>query len=185
MNKSKLKISAFLLLIFLAGALSGGAIVWKRTTMHSGFPRPEGKGPGFKWPTPDEMANFIMNDWKEKLDLSDQQVEQIKPLVQSGIETVRQIQIKSVEQVREIMSKGDAKVSEFLTPDQKVKFEEMQKERFKFGPGRGGPHGPDGRHGPPGMPPPPDHTIKKRGEAPNGLAPATAPDSAASTNSVN
>lgn len=164
MNKSKLKISAFLLLIFLAGALSGGAIAWKRATMHHRFPHPEGKGPGsFKWPTADEMANFIMNDWKEKLELSDQQVDQIKPIVRSGIEYVRQIQIKSVEQVREAMSKGDAKVSEFLTPEQKNKFEEMQKERFKFGPRRGGPRGPDGHRHPPGMPFPSDqadHTMK-------------------------
>jgi len=167
MNKSKLKISAFLLLIFVAGAMSGAAIAWKRASMHRDFPRPGwNKGGSFKPPTTDEMVSFVLKDWKEKLDLTDEQTRQIQPLLHDGIEYVRQIQMKSVEEVREAMSKGDARVAEFLTPDQKVKFEQMQKERARFGPGPGhhGGHPPGGHDGPPPGPPrmpPPDRQDQK------------------------
>jgi Spy/CpxP family protein refolding chaperone len=146
MSKFKLKIVFGLVLIFAAGALSGGSLAWKKAASRRSFPPPERNRP-----TPAEMSEYILHDWKQKFDLSDDQLTRIRPLLQSGIDQVRQIQVRSVQEVREAMKKSDERITRELSPEQKTKFEEMQRERDKhrlrIGPGHHGPGDPRA-HGP-------------------------------------
>src|SRR5204863_2906771 len=102
MNNSKLKIAAYLLLIFIAGGLSGGAIIWKTGSRQTAVNPPMGHKPP---PGPGAMCDFILNEWKEKIDLTDEQATKVRPILEDGMKEIRALQERSVQQVRETMQK--------------------------------------------------------------------------------
>jgi len=135
MNKTKLKIASYLLLIFVAGAVSGGLIIWKSAGQKGPKP-PQHRGP-------EQMCDFILNKWKEKIDLTDEQITKIRPLLEDGMKEIHTVQEQSVQEVRKLMDKTDSRIAEELSPEQKTKFEQMQREfREKRGPGGPGHRGP-------------------------------------------
>jgi len=141
MNNSRLKIALYLLLIFAAGALSGGSLMRKQAISSQASHGPHGPPP-----SPGKMCDFILNEWKEKIGLTDEQAVRIRPLLETGMEEVRVVQERSVQQVRETMQKTDARIAAELNPEQKAKFEQWQKERDQrrpkhppFVPGHHGP----------------------------------------------
>lgn len=128
MNKPKLTIAAYLLLIFAAGAISGGSVAWHAAkSAKPAFP-PQHRKP----PTEQEFCDHLMKRFTEKLDLTEDQARQIRPLVLASMSEVRQLQEKSVREVKAVMLKTDERIAEFLTDDQKPKLLEMQKEREKW-----------------------------------------------------
>ena len=135
MNKTKLKIASYLLLIFVAGAVSGGLIAWKAggpKGVPPHLPRDQG-----------QICDFILKKWKEKIDLTEEQITKIRPLLEDGMKEIHTVQEQSVQEVRKLMDKTDSRIAEELSPEQKTKFEQMQREfREKRGPGGPGHRGP-------------------------------------------
>jgi Spy/CpxP family protein refolding chaperone len=153
MNKSKLKIAAYLFLIFAAGALSGGSIAWKKRVSAGIHPPSPGQRPA-----PGEMCDFLIHEWRrEGIDLNEEQISKIKPILEVGMKEVRAVQERSVQEVRGTMQKTDNRIAEELTPEQKEKFQEWQRKRDEhrpkhqhFGPGpRGEREGPPPEHAEP------------------------------------
>lgn len=97
------------------------------------------------WMMPPEQWEERM---KERLDLSEDQVKKIQRLTEASrkeitrlIETRRNGPEAVRDSVRALMLKMDTEIKSLLTPEQQKKFEELRKERFRFGPGEFPPPG--------------------------------------------
>ena len=92
---------------------------------------------------------------KAELNLSDAQVQKLKPLLEANMEKMNAVRSDSSlneeqrrEKSHEVRKAGGEEIMAVLNPEQKAKFEEEMKKRRKEGPPGGG--GPEGqRKGPP------------------------------------
>lgn len=150
------KLVLLLVGIFVAGMASGGFVMmrWGRQI----FPPPRHG--------PDEWGPNRLNRLKEKLDLTPEQVEKIRPIMRQDSEELGRIRSSSLAETRKVLDRLEHDVSELLTPEQKTRYDEMNREmrdrlqRLMRGPRSGREHGPG--EPPPGPAP----------EIPNGPPPA-------------
>ena len=116
MNRfSKLKIASYLVAIFLAGGVTGAlvmVVVAKRII--SAQMKPE------------KMADRWCRELETTLKLTPEQFQKIKPIVNDTLDQLRSVM---TEQLSTTISNGNARIAGELTAEQKVKFEQMVKER--------------------------------------------------------
>ena len=115
-NPRTAKIVLYVLLIFLAGVVTGALLAprFGRT-----FMRPPG---------PKQMSRHMLQHLQEGLALTPEQVEQVQPLVE---ETGRDLEAIRRDTTRKVMARVEAshaEISKLLTPEQQAKFEKMKAE---------------------------------------------------------
>jgi Spy/CpxP family protein refolding chaperone len=126
------KLTLLLVGIFLAGAVTGGMVT-------KGYLRKEIA----KRFAPEQMGKDRLAKLTKRLDLTPEQVEQIKPILQRDTaELIRTVRTSFAES-RRIATRMDREISAVLTPEQKAKFDKMIQERRQnvrrmFGGGNGG-----------------------------------------------
>jgi len=103
--------------VFLAGGLCGGALTLRLDKRH----RPPGR-PDFRLDLMERLAS--------DLGLSDAQKEKIRPIVQRTQEETQRLRRENVRDVAALMDRMHADVAAVLTPEQRVKLEELRK-RFR------------------------------------------------------
>ena len=111
----------YLAAVFLAGLAAGGA---------AGFS--VGKRNAFAPPRPQDMASHICERMKSKLHLTPEQVRQIEPLVNETAAELKAVHSTTAERITEIFQTLNQRQAQFLTPEQKVLLEEMERERRQF-----------------------------------------------------
>lgn len=131
---SRAKVVTYLVLIFLAGAIAGGALVQSRPETF-GIGRP----PRHPRPSPEEFANHIWNQMKDRLQLTEEQIPKIEPIFRAGFAEVRLIQEQSVQQVEAIIRTNHQQIAAHLTDAQRAELEKMHGERQNFLKKRSGP----------------------------------------------
>jgi Spy/CpxP family protein refolding chaperone len=112
---SRLKITLYLSAIFLAGAVTGAlilSIAWR----HFMF------GP----PHPDKMAARWCGELQTELNLTPEQVQKIRPIVNDTMDEVR---TSITHQLSTTISNCNTRIAAELTPEQQVKFQKLIKER--------------------------------------------------------
>jgi Spy/CpxP family protein refolding chaperone len=151
------KIVAVLVAIFMAGAVTGGFVAYR-----------VGRERFLQRPGPDQWAPRQLKRLVENLQLTPDQQQQVRPIVRRNMEELAKLRTRSGAEIRTVFERMEHEISEQLTPDQRVKFEQMNKEmrermekaRKPGGDGSRPPrdHPADGPDGPPGdrPPPPPD-----------------------------
>ena len=157
-NGNKTKITVTLIAIFAAGAIAGGFVV-------SAFSERS------RLPALGNLTERQMNRIASELELTDDQIARIMPIVEDVSEEIRSVRHKSMTEFIRLYNDMEKKVTAELTPEQTEIFrerqelrrrraEEMLKRRMdgeRRGPGRMDGAGP--RHGPPlDRPPPLDGT---------------------------
>jgi len=115
---SKLKISLYLTALFLAGVVTGAFL------MHQ-----VGKGIMMKMMRPGAMAERWRHDLEGKLGLSPEQSDKIKPIIVDGMEAFR---TAFHDQMQLSLSNCNARIAVELTPEQRTKFAEVEKEQQEF-----------------------------------------------------
>src|SRR5262245_2418969 len=142
---TKTRIALYLALIFVAGGIAGAGIrsAWQPSRMPPQRPR-------------EDFANHIFNQIRERLALTPEQIEKVEPVFRKGFEDVRAIQDRSLKEVQAAVKRNHEEIGKLVTPEQRQKLEEMDREHEKaFRERRGRRHGPGGPGGPgPGGPPP-------------------------------
>lgn len=135
----------YLLTVFLIGGISGAFI---------------GHGLGlsmaFKPPKGGDISNHLLDRFQSGLNLSTEQVAAVKPLLADLSTQFMQIHEKTGEQIGAAMTRFNGELQKLLTPEQKEKFEAMERERKEWmrkhdnGPPPGPPREPrpDHRDGP-------------------------------------
>lgn len=147
--------------IFLAGGVAGSFL-----TVRFGRHLIE------KRPGPDQWAPARLKFLAEKLDLTKEQQEKLKPILRRDMDELGRIRDSSFEQSRVVFERMERDISAVLTPEQREKLEQLNKQRRErlqkllpkpaYGQGLKGERQPR-REGPPGgpegeppPPPPPD-----------------------------
>jgi Spy/CpxP family protein refolding chaperone len=123
---TRAKIAFYLSLIFLAGAIAGGAVVLS-TPKTFGLSSPP-KRPG----NHEDFANFIWNQMKDRLKLTEAQAAQVEPVFRKGFSEVRDIQERSLQEVEAAIRKNHEEIEVHLTPEQRVELQKMDQERQNF-----------------------------------------------------
>jgi Spy/CpxP family protein refolding chaperone len=143
--------------IFVTGAVAGG-VVAMRYVRHA-MPRHA---------SPEQWGPARLKRLSEQLNLTPDQEEKLRPIVRRDMEDLGRIRASSFTESKRIFERMEHDIAEVLTPEQREKFEQMNRERREhlqrlmmmkepFGEREIGHHGHDGPNAhdepPPGKPP--------------------------------
>ena len=158
---------ALLISVFMAGVLSAIAVTnltapeqtaeWRRGGSDGGWRAgPDGGRPGHPGrgtPADGRREDFMLELLTERLDLDDDQQDQIREIVASREAASREVMEAVRDRLKSVMDSVDAEIRNVLSPEQQEEFARLQEEgretlgrRFRGGP----PPGPPGRGSPPG-----------------------------------
>lgn len=113
MNSRRAQISVFL--VFVLGIVSGAAL------MHLYQLRVQERILN----SPDPLARIVVRQMDRKLDLSDQQEEQIHGIVREIRSDIVNMRREFLPEIVAIMDRGTARIAEVLTPEQRKEFERL------------------------------------------------------------
>ncbi len=128
------KIIASLTAIFVAGAVTGSVLTYQivRNVVRART-------------NPDQWSMHILQDYRTRLDLTDEQVEVIRPKMMMAGRELRLVRSDFSQQLQQILRQANAEIVKELTPEQREQFELLKKEqaqRFRGRPGQMMPAGP-------------------------------------------
>ncbi len=115
---SKWKIGLYLSALFLAGVVTGAILtaqIGKRMMMKATRPR--------------AMAEHWRHDLEGRLGLTAEQSQKIEPIIMDGITNFGSV---LCDQAEWVLSNCNARIALELTPDQRIKFENIEKEQQQF-----------------------------------------------------
>ena len=156
MNKTWKVVLAFTA-VFLAGAIFGGLLA-----MRAGPRLAQRRGA----PALPAMPPAVLRHMADRLELTNEQKEKIRPLVDRAEEEIRQLRQVSIKETGLILRRLQQTLAVELNPDQRKKLEKMQERQRELM-----------REERPGLPPPRDRKGGKRDGAtppPRPLTPAPA-----------
>ena len=130
---SKWKLGVYVLAIFQAGGGSGALIGWQVCRRTPVAPVP-----------PAEIGARLRARFQSRLALTPDQVQKIEPMIDQAMRRVEAIRKDTASQVFANVSNMHEQVLTVLTPEQKARFEELERERRdylrqKFGPATNSP----------------------------------------------
>ena len=115
---SKWKISLYLSALFLAGVVTGSILtaqIGKRMMM--------------RVMQPEAMASHWQHDLETRLNLTAAQSQKIKPIIRDGMKDFGSV---LCDQTCLVLSNCNARIELELTPEQKIKFTEIEKQQQQF-----------------------------------------------------
>jgi hypothetical protein len=115
---TRLRALVYLVAVFVAGLAAGGM---------GGFAL--GKHPPGPPPGPTKMTDQILARLKCELRLSEEQVRQIRPLVEATGKDIGAVREEVGARIGAIITEGNRRMEAFLTPEQKQKLAELEKQR--------------------------------------------------------
>ncbi len=119
-RKLKWLVALGLVLVFLAGLATGlfaGARHARRVFVgHHG----------------EMMSERMRQHLKRRLDLTPEQIQQVDPILEQTAERLQAIRAETRERVAATMEESRRELSVHLTPEQKVKLEEMKKRHLRM-----------------------------------------------------
>lgn len=103
--------------IFAAGGVAGGFVTLRVC-----------KDKLVNRPVPEEWAPKHLKRLNDRLALTPEQHEQIRPIVRRSMEQLNRIRNTSVEETKTVVEGMQREISARLTPEQRAKFERMNRE---------------------------------------------------------
>lgn len=103
--------------IFAAGGVAGGFVTLRVC-----------KDKLVNRPVPEEWAPKHLKRLNDRLALTPEQQEQIRPIVRRSMEQLNRIRNTSVEETKTVVEGMQREISAKLTPEQRTKFERMNRE---------------------------------------------------------
>jgi Spy/CpxP family protein refolding chaperone len=127
-SPGKWKLGLYVLAIFLAGGGTGAFITWRTCQGRAATP-----------PSPAEIGARLRAQFQARLDLTPEQAQRINPLIDQAMRQVEVIRTETANHVFANVSNLHEQVLLVLRPEQKAKFEQLERERRqylrqKFGP---------------------------------------------------
>lgn len=148
------------LVLLLAGIFLAGGVTGSLLTLHLGR----------QWlqqrPAPEQWAPVHLQKLSKRLELTPAQVEQLRPIIRRHMEELGRVRSESLGVSRGLMERMQKEIAEQLTPEQRVKFDEynrqMRERMRKLMQKKAGE--PRGRGERPDAPPPPADTPRPPGD---------------------
>jgi Spy/CpxP family protein refolding chaperone len=120
---TKGKVIAYLVALFLVGVVAGAVGGYASARQKSA--RPPSR--------PREIADNLRDRLRAKLDLTPAQFRQIEPLMEQHCAEAENIRREMTRRYGENWKKFNQQLAAFLTPEQKQKLEQLEKERPDWG----------------------------------------------------
>lgn len=117
MTNKPWKLILLLMAIFVAGGVTGAFV-----TMRVGRKLIADR------PMPDQWAPLHMRKLADRLKLQPEQVEQLRPIVRRNLEELGRLRNSCLADSRVVFERMEREVAEKLTPEQRVKFEELNRQ---------------------------------------------------------
>ena len=117
---TKFAVVAYVAATFLIGALAGGAVGY-------GY----GRKPIVRPFDREAMRAHICDTLTSKLGLSTEQQKQLDPIVRQNMEEFDADRRQQMAKMGERMKAGSLRIRAILTPEQQVKFDELERQRWK------------------------------------------------------
>jgi len=111
------KVIIVLLGIFAAGGVTGGFVMLRVS-----------KNRWVNRPVPEEWAPKTLKRLAERLELTPDQQEQIRPIVRRSMEQLNRVRNQSMTETQTTVEGMQREISEKLTAEQRLKFEQMNRE---------------------------------------------------------
>jgi Spy/CpxP family protein refolding chaperone len=112
------------LVLLLVGIFAAGAVAGSFVTMRVGrnlIQRKMGVGP-------EQWGPQRLKMMTERLELTPEQQEKLSPIIQHDMQELARIRRNSFAETRRIVEQMNREIAAVLTPEQKVKFDEMNRE---------------------------------------------------------
>jgi len=113
-----LKLTLLIIGIFAAGAATGFFI----------YPQVAEMRPKPKHPSPEQWGPARMKKLAERLSLTPDQEEKLRPIMVRDMAELGRVRISCLAETKKIFERMEHDIAELLTPEQKVKFDQMNRE---------------------------------------------------------
>jgi uncharacterized membrane protein len=110
------------LILVLVGIFAAGVVTGAFVTLRVG------REMMVRRPMPAQWAPQRLKLLAERLDLKPEQLEQIRPIMHRNMEELNRLRAYSMAETRSIFERIEREVAEKLTPEQRAKFEQMNRE---------------------------------------------------------
>jgi Spy/CpxP family protein refolding chaperone len=117
------RVILYLALIFLAGSVSGGLIGWSASGSRKPSRPPRHDGPRLS------MHEHMARRLQSKLDLTQEQLQRIEPILKRSAEQMDAIFAASGTEFEAVKSNLHAQIALFITPEQQAKLQDYERER--------------------------------------------------------
>jgi hypothetical protein len=115
------KFLAYLAMIFVAGGAAGTALTLKNTREREAHP-----------PTVEKVCNRLQDRLVSKLSLTDEQVKKLQPIFDETAQELHAIHARAIRDTDQIIRKAHQRISPELSPEQKSKLEQFDRERHEW-----------------------------------------------------
>ena len=115
---TKQKALTYLIAIFLVGTACGAIIGYSSGRQQAVSPTKQ-----------KEICDRTLKKLQTRLGLSEQQVSQIKPIVEQNSTTMQAIQRESWQRVSDVVKRMNSQIAGYLTVEQRAKLEDMENQR--------------------------------------------------------
>jgi Spy/CpxP family protein refolding chaperone len=116
----KWKIALYLTVIFALGSLTGWMAGTKTTKEKMLSPQ-----------LPDPVGTRMRDDLHKELDLSPEQKTKVDSILEQNSKDMKTLFDSNLQRIRQLSSNRDAQIVGLLSPEQKNKFEDLQKKRYE------------------------------------------------------
>lgn len=106
-----------LLGIFAAGGVTGGFVTLRVC-----------KNKLLNRPVPEEWAPKHLKRLADRLELTPDQQEKIRPIIRRNIEQLNRVRNRSLDETKTVVEGMQQEITDKLTPEQRVKFDQMNQE---------------------------------------------------------
>jgi Spy/CpxP family protein refolding chaperone len=111
------KVIVVLIGIFAAGGVTGGFVTLRAC-----------RDKFLNRPVPEEWEPKHLKKLSERLSLTPEQKEQVRPIIRRSMEQLNRLRNQSMAETRVVVEGMQREISEQLTPEQRLKFEQMNRE---------------------------------------------------------
>jgi len=117
----KWKLGLYVAVIFLAGAASGGLIGWQVCRRTAVPPMPT-----------TEIAARLRARFQSRLGLTPDQMEKVGPMIDDSMRRLEVIRRETATRIFSNVSKMHEEVVQALTPEQRARFDDLERERIDY-----------------------------------------------------
>lgn len=110
------------LILVLVGIFAAGVVTGAFVTLRVG------REIVAKRAMPEQWAPQRLKRLAERLELTPEQLEQLRPVMRRNMEELNRLRNYSMEGTRDILERMQREITEKLTPEQRAKFEQMSRE---------------------------------------------------------
>jgi hypothetical protein len=112
------KVVAYLAVIFVVGGATGAVLTFKNTRDRDARP-----------PSMEKVCSGMQDRLRTKLGLTEEQMKKLQPIFEQPAHDLRAVRSRAIQDTDAIICRAHQQIARELSPEQKIKLEEFDRER--------------------------------------------------------